>query len=274
MNIYKKSLLALSIMASPIFSTYVSALDYPTKLQIDKMESSSPKLIKNLTSKSEDRHVLNIFDAGNNIKGYVIGDDSGGKIFYQVGNSDVFFVGTMVNSDMVDVTSEHYAKQIPQKDQSKVFEKIKASNSYFTEGSDKSNKEIFVFFDPNCGYCKQLWANLRPIVNSGTLKVHWMPVAILGDSSKNLSATILQSNSPAETMSDLEKGHIEGLPENEIKSSTIDVLNKNVNFMKDLKATGTPTIVYKTKDNKSYSISSSMSTEDLLKLSIDIKDIK
>lgn len=274
MNIYKKSLLALSIFSTPLLTTSVNALDYPTKLQMDKMESNSPKLIKNLTSNSENRHVLNIFDAGNDITGYVIGDDAGSKIFYQIGKTDVFFVGTMVNSDMIDVTSEHYSKEIPKKDISKTLEKIKASNSYFSEGSEKATKEIFVFFDPNCGYCKQLWSNLRPIVDSGTLKVNWLPVAILGESSKNLNATILQSTNPVKEMKNLEKGASKGLEDSKINSKTIEILSTNLDFMKELKATGTPTIIYKTKDNKSYSVSSSMSTEDLLKLSIDIKEIK
>lgn len=274
MNIYKKSLLALSIFSTPLLATTVNALDYPTKLQIDKMESNAPKLIKNLISNSENRHVINVFDAGNEITGYVVGDDAGSKIFYQIDKKDIFFVGTMVNSDMIDVTSEHYAKQVPKKDISATFEKIKESNSYFTEGSEKATKEIFVFFDPNCGYCKQLWSSLRPIVDSGTLKVNWLPVAILGESSRNLSATILQSTDPVKEMINLEQGKSNGLADNKINSKTISILNANLDFMKELKATGTPTIVYNTKDNKSYSVSSSMSTEDLLKLSIDIKDMK
>lgn len=52
---------------------------------------------------------------------------------------------------------------------------------------------LTIFFDPNCPYCRQLDADLRPFVGKDGLQLRWVPVAILAPSSLGQAAAILQA---------------------------------------------------------------------------------
>ena len=45
---------------------------------------------------------------------------------------------------------------------------------------------VYCFFDPYCPYCHQQWNTLRKKVSAGTLRVRWVPVAVLTASQANL----------------------------------------------------------------------------------------
>ena len=60
--------------------------------------------------------------------------------------------------------------------------------------SEGQGARVFtIFFDPNCPYCRQLYADLRPFVGKDGLQLNWAPVAILAPSSLGKAATILQA---------------------------------------------------------------------------------
>lgn len=45
---------------------------------------------------------------------------------------------------------------------------------------------VYIFIDPYCPYCHQQWDTLRKKVRAGTLRVRWVPVAVLTASQSNL----------------------------------------------------------------------------------------
>ena len=45
---------------------------------------------------------------------------------------------------------------------------------------------VYCFFDPYCPYRHQQWNTLRKKVSAGTLRVRWVPVAVLTASQANL----------------------------------------------------------------------------------------
>ncbi len=59
---------------------------------------------------------------------------------------------------------------------------------------------VHAFIDLNCGYCTGLYQQLRPLIDSGKLRVHWIPVAVLHASSVNLAADVLEASNPATTL--------------------------------------------------------------------------
>ena len=64
--------------------------------------------------------------------------------------------------------------------------------------------EVYVFIDLNCHFCSSLYQQLAPSVTQGKLRVHWIPVAILDESSLSKAAELLQAPSPAATLADHE----------------------------------------------------------------------
>ncbi len=60
--------------------------------------------------------------------------------------------------------------------------------------SEGQGARVFtIFFDPNCPYCRQLYADLRPFAGEDGLVLRWVPVAILAPSSLGKAAAILQA---------------------------------------------------------------------------------
>ena len=43
----------------------------------------------------------------------------------------------------------------------------------------KSPHLIYVFFDPNCPYCHQIYKNTRDLVKQNAIQIRWVPVGVL-----------------------------------------------------------------------------------------------
>jgi thiol:disulfide interchange protein DsbG len=55
---------------------------------------------------------------------------------------------------------------------------------------------VYVFFDPNCPYCHQLYVNTRSWVKQGKLQLRWIPTGTLTTTSKGKAAAILGAKDP------------------------------------------------------------------------------
>ena len=72
----------------------------------------------------------------------------------------------------------------------------------FTEG--RQGMLVHAFVDLNCGYCSLLYQQLRPLIDRGQVRVHWIPVAILHESSATLAAEVMQAPTPAARLAEHE----------------------------------------------------------------------
>jgi len=63
-----------------------------------------------------------------------------------------------------------------------------------TEGQ-LSEQTVFVFFDPRCHYCHELYKNTRAVMKAGA-SIKWIPVNSLGASGMPLSAEALRGGMP------------------------------------------------------------------------------
>jgi thiol:disulfide interchange protein DsbG len=80
------------------------------------------------------------------------------------------------------------------------------------EGQGK--RQVTVFFDPNCPYCRQLYSDLRPWVGKDDLQFRWVAVAILAPSSLGKAAAILQAKDPLQAFRAMEDHGLDpSLPE-------------------------------------------------------------
>lgn len=72
----------------------------------------------------------------------------------------------------------------------------------FAVGSMMSANPVYVFFDPQCPHCGQLWNAAAPLL--AKVKFVWIPVGLINATSTAQSAAILTAPTPATLMSEHE----------------------------------------------------------------------
>lgn len=75
---------------------------------------------------------------------------------------------------------------------------IEAEAKGFPVGSTMSVRTVYVFFDPQCPHCAQLWESAKPLKSQA--KFVWIPVGLISKTSEAQGATILASKDPVSTM--------------------------------------------------------------------------
>jgi thiol:disulfide interchange protein DsbG len=63
---------------------------------------------------------------------------------------------------------------------------------------------VYAFIDLNCHYCSGLYAQLAPLIAQGRLRVNWIPVAILHETSLGKAAEVLQAPDRAQRLAEHE----------------------------------------------------------------------
>jgi thiol:disulfide interchange protein DsbG len=77
----------------------------------------------------------------------------------------------------------------------------------------KSGKIAYVFFDPKCTHCGDLWHHTESFKTN--MSFVWIPVSILGQKSNDIGSTILGSANPLEALEKNEsniRSHGDGIP--------------------------------------------------------------
>ncbi|SFC92857.1 Thioredoxin-like domain-containing protein [Thiohalospira halophila DSM 15071] len=116
-------------------------------------------------------------------------------------------------------------------------------------GAEDPERIIYVFSDPNCPYCHDLWKATRPYYQEG-LQVRHILVGILRPSSPGKAAAILGADDPARTLNEHERNYEDGgiepadNPDPEARSQ----LETNRQLMQELGARATPTLFYRDGD--------------------------
>lgn len=260
-----------SILVGMLVTGAVNAApSYPSDEKIEELNSSVPSSFSKLLSSKE--RIVAKFDAGKGFEGYVIETPQQEAIIYHSEEKGVAFSGMMLTEGGVNATEEHYDTEVPVKDYSNVLEKVVSDDTILTEGDEDAEKELWVFFDPNCPHCHTIWETTRGFIDSGELKVNWMPVAFLSNTSAGKVARFWQAEDQIATFNESEakfdQGGAEPLNSDEITSETREMLEKNLDYMRDFGSNGTPTVVYKTETGGAGVISSSMD-EDRMREFLD-----
>jgi thiol:disulfide interchange protein DsbG len=85
------------------------------------------------------------------------------------------------------------ANQSPQKLVNNTFASLDKSAG-FMEGTN--GPILYAFHDLNCPSCAQFWQMTRQPINAGIIRVKWIPVAILGPTSKPKASSLLANPNP------------------------------------------------------------------------------
>ena len=113
---------------------------------------------------------------------------------------------------------------------------------------------LYVFFDPNCPYCHQLYLKLTPRLAGDSLQVHWVALGMLTASSLPKAAAILQAPDRLKAFETNEhdydfaaNGQPGGgiLPAATIEPATRRLLQRNLDIYQSHKLFGVPVMVWK-----------------------------
>ena len=146
-----------------------------------------------------------------------------------------------------------FAAEAPSATQSPEFQRLYArleSATYVTEGAKQPKNVIYVFFDPNCPYCRHSWLALQYYEKVG-LQVRWLPVAVLKSSSLGRAAAILEADDPAAALKKNESeyrmsGAEGGMPPvDQPKPESVTKLGANRELMRLFGFRGIPAMVWR-----------------------------
>lgn len=121
----------------------------------------------------------------------------------------------------------------------------------------KSAHVMYVFFDPNCPYCHQVFEMLRPQVQSGAVELRWIPIGKLMLTSLGKAAALLEDKDPTAALYRNERdfsretGAFGGIEEEPLpREDTLRRLEANHALLRRSGNDGVPALLYRSKDGK------------------------
>ena len=158
---------------------------------------------------------------------------SSNEIVYTNAATDFTLIGYMINNaDMSNLTQTRM-DELSAID----FKDLPLAQS-FTKVKGDGNREIAIFEDPNCSYCKRFRQTLEKTDN---VTIHTFVIDILGANSTAISKKILCAKDPVAAWDDWMLS--QKLPNNDGNCDT-SVLDKNKKLAQQLGVSGTPTIIF------------------------------
>jgi len=122
---------------------------------------------------------------------------------------------------------------------------------WISAGAKSPGRVVYVFTDPNCPYCNDLWKAMRT-ARAADVQIRYLLVAVISPDSKGKDAAILESADPATAFDrserNFEKGGIP--PKAKWQPATTEAISANEALMLALHIYGTPGLVYLGEPNE------------------------
>lgn len=137
----------------------------------------------------------------------------------------------------------------------------------------QSKHVIYVFFDPNCPYCRRVYEGLRTPVELGEVELRWIPVGILMTTSLGKAAAMLEAANPTEALHRNERGFstetgtFGGIEEEPVpREETLKRLERNLALLRRTGQDGVPSLLFRTRDGQAHFIRGAPSADALAKI--------
>jgi thiol:disulfide interchange protein DsbG len=121
----------------------------------------------------------------------------------------------------------------------------------------KSAHVMYVFFDPNCPYCHQVYEMLRPQVQRGEVELRWVVVGKLMTTSIGKAAALLEAKDPTEAFYRNERdfsretGSFGGIEEEPTpRADTLHRLSANLALLNRSGFDAVPALLFRTRNGK------------------------
>ncbi|MGO2383736.1 MAG: thiol:disulfide interchange protein DsbG, partial [Halomonas sp.] len=141
------------------------------------------------------------FDAPDGLTGYA-GSARGQTIAaYLTSGGEHALVGTLINAEGQDVSAERLEQLVNGPRNAELWQEMD-SQHWVRDGDKEAPRIVYTFSDPNCPYCRQLWEDAQPWVESGNVQVRHLMVGILKADSPEKAAAILNADNPGEALAE------------------------------------------------------------------------
>ncbi|RGE46948.1 thiol:disulfide interchange protein DsbG [Comamonas testosteroni] len=173
---------------------------------------------------------------------------------YRLPDGKHWVIGTVIDAQGKDVNAKalHSAVQKPMGQQT--WADLERTH-WIGDGKPDAPQIAYVFTDPNCPYCNQLWREARPLVQSGQLQLRHILVAVLRPNSEGKAAAILHAPSPEQALASHAQAYADAHGKSpdtlgiaaltRIPLSARDALANNLSLMNAMGLRATPATVWK-----------------------------
>jgi thiol:disulfide interchange protein DsbG len=183
------------------------------------------------------------------LTGWVLSNGGKSAVVYTTSSGNYFIEGQIVDKDSNNLTTEYAQRYVPKPDLEKLGTALAQDASLVDEGDPKA-PPLYVFADPNCFYCNKFWSDLRPFVSSGQVRVRWVMVSFLKQTSAGRATAILTAKDRlaafTQDESKFDQAHEEGgiPPLEPMPEAVRNVLGSHASEMTDAGGQGTPFMVF------------------------------
>jgi thiol:disulfide interchange protein DsbG len=173
---------------------------------------------------------------------------------YRMPDGKHWVIGTVIDAQGKDVNAKalHSAVQKPMG--LELWDDLESAR-WIADGKPEAPRIAYVFTDPNCPYCNQLWRETRPLVQAGQLQLRHILVGMLRPSSEGKAAAILGSRVPEQALASHAAAYADAhgknpdalgiAPLQRIPVSTRDALTRNAALMNHAGLRATPVTIWK-----------------------------
>lgn len=188
------------------------------------------------------------FDAPGGLKGFV-GRRNGHSIsLYLMPDGEHVIIGKMVDGFGQDLSAEHLRNWLPKPDLTGAWQEL-ADSAWVSEGPSDAKRIVYVFSDPNCGYCVVFREKAQPFLERGIELRHIM-VGIIQPSSLAKAASVLGAEDPVKKLefhdSQFPRDWLES--EENVPQDLRRLVQSNNQLMESLFVAATPSVFYKDRD--------------------------
>lgn len=192
--------------------------------------------------------IVDKFDAPSGLTGYAATFQGRSIAIYLTGDKRHAIVGTLVDAQGKDMTTEPLQKIVSGPQAEKAWAQLEAA-AWVRDGSKDAKTIIYEFTDPNCPYCHNFWQMARPWIAAGQVQIRHVLVGIIKPDSVPKAATILAADNPEVALTRNEHNFQQGgiKVANSIPDAARKKVAANSALMESLGYFATPTILYQTK---------------------------
>lgn len=212
-------------------------------LALAATEATPPKALKMLEVVGG--KIVKSFPVGDGLTGWVVKTPQKDMILYSTATGKYLISGEIFSEEGQPMGKDFAEKYLPKPDLSKAIAKLPES-SYVVEGKPGGKRVVYVFAEPNCGFCNKLWKDYTAEGVLGDVEIRNIPVAFLRKDSTTKAAKILSADNPTEAFNWNERHHGQPMPEDMGKADAehIAKVQQNNALMREMGFRGTPAIVY------------------------------
>ena len=173
---------------------------------------------------------------------------------YRMPDGKHWVIGTVIDAQGKDVNAKALHNAV-QKPMGQGFWADLERTHWIGDGRPDAARIAYVFTDPNCPYCNQLWRDARPLVQAGQLQLRHILVGMLRPSSEGKAAAILASKAPEQALASHAMAYADAHGKNpdalgieplqRIPLSARDALANNAALMSSAGLGATPATIWK-----------------------------